>query len=139
MTVAVVLTSLLYSLVLFPFAASTSFNIATDFTSATLNTYPYFGSVTANQDFNGDGFLDVLVGSGSGTVYLYFGADPFPTAYSVKFTGAGGIGIGRGGQFVGDVNKDGYADAIFGRPGNAAYLVFGGPSTTCLIPFVKLV
>jgi hypothetical protein len=129
MTVSVVLTGLLYSFVLFPFAASRSFNIATDFTGATKNTYPYYGAVTANQDFNGDGFLDVLVYSGSGSVYLYFGADPFPTAYSVKFSGTGGIGIGRGCQFVGDVNKDGYADAIFGRPGNAAYLVFGGPST----------
>jgi hypothetical protein len=129
MKVSAVLPHALLFLVLFPFAASRSFNIDTDFTSSTKNTYPYAAAVTANQDFNGDGFLDVLAYSG-GYVYLFFGANTFPATPSVQFTGPGGFG--RGCQFVGDVNKDGYADVLLGYVGSATYLILGGPSTAAV-------
>ncbi len=79
----------------------------------------FFGGATAAAgDVNGDGYADVLVGTGNvAKTYLYYGAssgvDPkpvvlaggFPTSWSQTVMKTAGIG---------DVNGDGYADIAVG-------------------------
>jgi hypothetical protein len=53
----------------------------------------------------------------------------------VKFTGPSSSSFPAACVFAGDVNKDGYADVLFGAPDlstqtGVAYLVLGGPLTT---------
>jgi hypothetical protein len=111
-----------------------------------------FGPVSAtfragtNQDVNGDGFPDLLVGApsspstGIGTAYLYAssGGVSIPTGTSVMptttFRGAGeyfGYSLA-----LGDVNGDGYADVVVGdidaTGGNGAAYVFDGLSAAGL-------
>jgi hypothetical protein len=131
----VVLPCLLFSLVLFQFAASSSFNIDTDFDSSTKITYPSsehtFGmSVDTNEDFNGDGFNDIIVSDPFlKKAYLVFGGNIVPTSPSVVFKGPSGYRFPDMCKFAGDVNNDGYADLLFGTQGANAYLVFGGETT----------
>jgi hypothetical protein len=139
MSVSAILPGLLSFLVLFPFGASFSFNIDTELDSSTKVTYPSgpgegsFGTILdSNQDFNGDGFKDLLASSpDSDVAYLYLGGDPFPTSASIKFTGASSNSqFSIGCRFAGDVNKDGYADLIISASQTGrAYLILGGSST----------
>ncbi|MCB9596419.1 MAG: FG-GAP repeat protein [Sandaracinaceae bacterium] len=104
-----------------------------------------FGSAIARLgDVNGDGYFDFAVGApdarGEGSVYVYYG--------QARASFAGTLDGGRqrvdsplpesGEEFgfaitgVGDVNQDGYDDALVGAPGSAvtrshgsAYLFFG--------------
>jgi hypothetical protein len=66
--------------------------------------------------------------------YLFFGGNPVATTPSVMFVGTPSSAFSSGCRYAGDVNKDGFADIIFGAPnklgGGAAYLVLGGLSTT---------
>lgn len=67
-------------------------------------------------DFNGDGYADMLVtsnGSFGEELKLYLGSDVGPVDPPVSTSSVGG----RTGQFVGDVNGDGYAD-VFVRSRN---------------------
>jgi hypothetical protein len=138
MTVSIVLPGLIFFLVLFPFAASYSYNIDTDLGSSNKFTYSTgetsFGALLdTNQDFNNDGFNDVLISSpDSNVAYLMFGGNTIPTGVSITFNGLSTSITGC--RFAGDVNKDGYADVLIGSSGASgggkAYLVFGGPSTS---------
>jgi hypothetical protein len=94
-----------------------------------------FGDALAGGlDVNGDGYADALVASvGSGRVRVYLGsptglaAAPRPALDSPD---GNGIGFGSAVANAGDVNGDGYDDAIVGAPlllsnTGRAYLYFG--------------
>ena len=98
-----------------------------------------FGEAVAAGDFNGDGFSDIIVGArGDSKVYVYYGsASGIPKTPSVIL-----LGEGNGGEFgrnltAGDINGDGYIDAIVGAHGYNAglgshqgkvYIYLGGPN-----------
>jgi hypothetical protein len=102
-------------------------------------------SVAGVGDVNGDGFGDVIVGAcgnsavgtAAGRAYIYFGGTSMDQVADVTLTGAAahdnfGIWVAS----AGDVNGDGYGDAIVGAPYNdaggdgagSAYVYFGGTS-----------
>ncbi len=106
----------------------------------------FFGwSATTAGDVNGDGYADIIVGAyGSngflGQAYVYHGAADLPGS-TATFTANGEAANNRFGFSVasaGDVNGDGYADAIvgadlYGSNTGRAYLYLGsatGLSTT---------
>lgn len=98
-------------------------------------------SLGSVADFNGDGLAETLVGSfGSastfGQVKVYDGvAGSVPsTTASITFDGLYALGrLGTTVSSAGDVDGDGYADALFGAPyfaGNSGYvLLFYGSAT----------
>jgi|GEM_PF-3351369 len=127
--------------------------------------YEWIGhTLGAPGDVNNDGYADLLAacrsrewgpaGSyGNGTVRVYLGGDPMPSAeyceiYAPEGCSAGfGIGIGN----VGDVNLDGFPDFAIGAPqgipgewitygaisimghgpGDYVYIYYGGDSFDC--------
>jgi len=76
-------------------------------------------SVGTAGDVNGDGFSDVIIGSGNaspGRVCVYYGsALGLLTSPAWNQTGGNDFGFSVG--TAGDVNGDGYADVIVGVPG----------------------
>jgi hypothetical protein len=103
---------------------------------------PIQASWGTTLDLNGDGYADLLIGAsgavnGTGRVYEYLGSAPgLPGVQpSVIRTGPDGANGSFGGAVAsaGDVNGDGYADAIVGSVGpmgspGKAYVYLGGPS-----------
>jgi hypothetical protein len=80
-------------------------------------------------DVNGDGFADVLVGSGisEATAWVYYGS---PTA-ALTFSSTDDV-LGEIVQAAGDVNGDGYSDVMTIHPGSvfsepSSQLFLGGP------------
>jgi hypothetical protein len=96
-------------------------------------------SVAGVGDINGDGYADIMVGSTAygtyaGLTYLLLGsALGLPSAPSQTFQGSGYYGyFGISVSAAGDVNGDGYSDAIVGASGTSsntgsAYLYLGSP------------
>lgn len=92
-------------------------------------------SVSDAGDMNGDGYADVMVGSGVGRMYVYFGGPTPDGVADLVLTGVAGESFGEAASNAGDVNGDGYADVIVGAPLNSAggsgagraYVYFGGP------------
>jgi len=99
-----------------------------------------FGSsVSTAGDVNGDGYSDAIVGagfynSGTGRVYIFFGASSMNNVADVIITGeAASNYLGLSVSAAGDVNGDGYSDVIAGAYGYSsfigrAYIFFGGSS-----------
>jgi hypothetical protein len=102
--------------------------------------------VAGAGDVNGDGYADLLVGSmgandpdlDEGKAYLYLGSPSGPSSQPSWSTDGGQAGaeLGWSVASAGDVNGDGFADAIIGAhrtdhaPGGddgAAYVFHGGP------------
>jgi CSLREA domain-containing protein len=85
----------------------------------------FFGySVASAGDVNGDGYTDVLVGAygcdnTQGWVYVYYGSDAgLGATPALTLTGENeNDGFGHSVASAGDVNGDGYGDAIVGAPG----------------------
>ncbi len=105
-------------------------------------------SVAGAGDLDGDGYDDVIVGayqdddagSNAGTVHVFAGGPGGPgTTADAVFTSpeaATNAFFGTSLAGAGDIDGDGYADAIIGSPGaevdgvagGAAYAFYGGPS-----------
>jgi hypothetical protein len=113
------------------------------------STFARFGeSVAAGGDFNGDGFDDALAGvpaetnlvPGEGVVYVFRGLNGpsslFDGAVGILHSNQGNSLFGESCAIAGDVNGDGYDDAIVGAPlytisqsnEGAAFLYLGGPA-----------
>jgi Ca2+-binding RTX toxin-like protein len=103
-------------------------------------TYSYAGGSVSNVgDINGDGIADFVVGGRgfSGGVYVVFGrTGGFPADLNLStLNGSNGFQITASGSMdqvseAGDINGDGLADLIIGRPfdnnpDGAAYVLFG--------------
>ncbi|MDB4929120.1 MAG: hypothetical protein JWM10_1604 [Myxococcaceae bacterium] len=102
---------------------------------------PLGNSVSGGHDFNGDGFADVLVGSGAtsgGLARVYYGsATGISTTNYTEFLGAAADGrFGTAVAALGDINGDGRADFAIAEPGPTSparagivYLYFGRPAS----------
>jgi hypothetical protein len=75
-----------------------------------------------DKDFNGDGYSDALAGAveinkGQGAVYVYFGGSAMDNVADLTMPGLQSLNsFGHSVASAGDMNGDGYADAIVGAP-----------------------
>ncbi|RKZ27350.1 hypothetical protein DRQ20_00680 [bacterium] len=78
-----------------------------------------FGKMVAGADVNGDGYVDVIVGSpdensNTGAAYLYYGGDTPDTVLDKYFAGTSSEYFGNAICGCGDINGDGYEDIAIG-------------------------
>ena len=102
--------------------------------------YIYFGEGVASAgDVNGDGYADTIVGatrfnSYQGRAYVYYGGSSIDNSADVTMTGEDYYtGFGLAVASAGDLNGDGYTDAIMGASEydssrGRAYIYYGGSS-----------
>jgi hypothetical protein len=96
-------------------------------------------SLSSDGDLNGDGYSDLIIGAYrynnyTGRVYIFYGGSAMNGSTDVTLNG-GAINeyFGYGLSSAGDVNGDGYSDAIIGSYGYStstgrAYIYYGGIS-----------
>ncbi|MDV6234160.1 FG-GAP-like repeat-containing protein [Leptospira ellisii] len=88
-----------------------------------------------NEDVNGDGYPDLLVGanqfggSANGKAYLFYGGEQGIVSQSAASSNAGLVGLAAGDQAgwslaLGDFNGDGYADAAVGAPTSPSVYIY---------------
>jgi hypothetical protein len=98
--------------------------------------YFYFGGTIETGDINGDGIDDLLIAApnddmyGQGRVYIYYGKKEFNGVWDIYFTGDKMSFMGSSISIIGDINKDGYNELVFGAQGGEeiigrAYLIYG--------------
>lgn len=113
----------------------------------------YMGeSISMAGDVNGDGYSDMIFGiyglTGGGGAHIYHGGT-YSSNTTASFTRSSGLAQARLGAAVanaGDINGDGYSDAIFGAPeatnGQAneglAYVHYGSPTGLSPLPSLTL-
>lgn len=109
-------------------------------------------TVCTAGDVNGDGYSDFVMGAriyglgGAAAVYLGGPYSTNLTSTTSRFGGATGALLGTGIGNAGDVNGDGYADAIVGAPGASngqagegiAYVHYGDAAGLSMPPSVTL-
>jgi|694.fasta_scaffold21102_3 hypothetical protein len=109
-------------------------------------------SINPAGDVNGDGYSDVILGariygSGGAAAVFHGGAVGTSTTSSLaRFGAATNAVLGTAVANAGDVNGDGYADALFGAPGafggaassGQAYLHCGSATGLSFLPSVTL-
>lgn len=132
-----------------PVLAVSDLNVANGFT-ITGEEFDFFfpGSIGGGGDFNGDGFDDVILGAPdtiisnqrTGAAYILYGsaaAQPstvdvtaLPSEARFRMGGSNpGDLAGLAVSFAGDINNDGFADAIIAAPvADECYVVFGRSS-----------
>lgn len=96
-------------------------------------------------DVNGDGYSDVCIGAklagvtGAAAVF-HGGTTGTATAFTMsKFGGVTNARLGASAGNAGDINGDGYTDAIFGAPGlNSAYVHYGSAAGLTVAPSLTL-
>ena len=98
--------------------------------------YYAVGNISSLGDLNGDGYSDIIIGSGwypgkpdyRGKIQIYFGGAPPDTICDVSIGGAHTKDLfGSSVSGAGDFNGDGYCDILVGAPGsNYAHIYFGG-------------
>lgn len=133
------------------FGSSTGINTTPSLTFELNNAGANLGeTVCTAGDVNGDGYSDLIMGAriyglgGAAAVYL---GGPYSTNLAPttsRFGGAAGAQLGSSIANSGDVNGDGYADAIVGAPGASngqagegiAYLHYGGAAGLSMPPSV---
>ncbi|TGK28140.1 hypothetical protein EHQ12_13095 [Leptospira gomenensis] len=93
-----------------------------------------------NEDVNGDGYPDLLVGanqfggSANGKTYLFYGGEQGVVSQSAASSNAGLVGLAPGDQAgwslaLGDFNGDGYADAAVGAPTSPSVYIYHSAGT----------
>jgi hypothetical protein len=96
-------------------------------------------SLSTAGDINNDGYSDVIVGgyiynSNAGRAYVFLGGSPMDNIADMVITGNANDLLGISVSSAGDVNGDGYDDAIVGGLGSGptpigrVYILFGGTS-----------
>ncbi len=125
------------------FLGSNPMNTTADMTLTGVAANDGFGnSVSGNGDVNGDGYSDVVSGafgndaggSGSGSVYIFYGGATLDNTADVTLPGMSGESFGYSVSLQGDLNGDGYSDLLAGAPNNDAafsdagrtYIYYGG-------------
>jgi hypothetical protein len=102
-----------------------------------LNGGKFGGSASSAGDVNGDGYDDVIIGAYDvERAYIFYGGSPMNNSADVTLSGEGGQ-FGINVSTAGDVNGDGFDDAMVGayRYANVGrvYLFFGGSSMNSLV------
>ena len=124
------------------YGTATGVNTATPVSLNPSGSASNFGvSVAGLGDVNADGYADVAVGTdGASIVYVWYGGGAglgaTPTGISAP---SGANGFGRAVAGAGDVNGDGYPDAIVGAYNSAtAYVFLGGATGLTTTPAATL-
>jgi hypothetical protein len=92
---------------------------------------PVNAAIGTYQDVNGDGFTDALIGEPfNDAVYVHHGGVAgIQSAPTATLSGTGGSEFGASLAMAGDVNGDGYTDALIGAPGAQTVVVYHGSPT----------